>query len=128
MEMLIQTLLSLISACFSAFLTFFLYKAKQKEAKKEAEHKAERARAEAAQAKRDAEYRALKNGVQSLLRDRILNACHEHERDGWVEAHAMESLSLMYKAYHALGGNGIVTMMYERVQKLPHISPIARGR
>lgn len=66
-----------------------------------------------------AEDEALKDGVQALLRDRIIQACdHYNERES-VSIHGLENIENMYKAYHALGGNGAVTKMVGEIRNLP---------
>ena len=62
---------------------------------------------------------ALENGVVCILRKHLMD---EHElwtSKGYITAKALESGLLMYKAYKALGGNGMIDHMEEEIQRLP---------
>ena len=65
------------------------------------------------------EQRLLKEGVLALMHDRLYQLCHEHITEGTIEVDAMKNVEYIYKSYHALGGNGTGTELYERVTKLP---------
>ena len=63
--------------------------------------------------------RALENGVVCILRKHLMD---EHEiwtAKGFITPKALESVLLMYKAYKALGGNGMIDHMEEEIQDLP---------
>lgn len=63
---------------------------------------------------------ALKKGMQSLLRDRMIQAYnHYHEDKGYMPIYAKESFAACYKSYHHLGENGVMDSMYEKVIALP---------
>lgn len=66
-----------------------------------------------------AEDEAVKDGVQALLRDRIIQSCDHYAEKESVTIHGLENIENMYKAYHALGGNGAVTKMVGEVRELP---------
>ncbi len=62
---------------------------------------------------------ALENGVVCILRKHLMD---EHElwtAKGHITSKALESGLLMYKAYKALGGNGMIDHMEEEIQNLP---------
>lgn len=46
---------------------------------------------------------ALKEGVQALLRDRIIQAYNHYSDKGWIPIYAMESIEACYKSYEELG-------------------------
>lgn len=63
--------------------------------------------------------RALRDGVQCLLRAEIIR-----QNEKWTKAHycpvyAKQALSREYKAYHGLGGNDVATSLYEETMDLP---------
>lgn len=62
---------------------------------------------------------ALKNGMQAILRDRIIQCYNHYIAKGYLPFYAMENVTSMYDAYHALGGNGAVTEIYEKMLKMP---------
>ena len=66
-----------------------------------------------------AEDEAVRDGVQALLRDRIIQACDHYSDKEAVTIHGLENIENMYAAYHALGGNGAVTKMVGEVRELP---------
>ena len=62
---------------------------------------------------------ALEEGVVCILRKHLMD---EHElwmRKGYITPKALESGLLMYRAYKALGGNGMIDHMEEEIQQLP---------
>ena len=67
------------------------------------------------------ESEAIRNGLCAVLRDRIIQSATYYEEKGFIPIRDMENMSLMYKAYHNLGGNGLVTKVYKEVLELPHI-------
>lgn len=87
---------------------FALYKQKKKEMQD----------AEAAHVK---ETKALKEGLQSLLRDRIIQAYNHYVKDkGWIPIYAKESINACYKSYEALGENGVINDLMEQLNDLPN--------
>ncbi len=65
------------------------------------------------------ENEALKNGMQALLRDRLLRNYREFVERGHAYPNEKENWKLLYDQYHALGGNGIVSSIYEKVLDIP---------
>lgn len=61
---------------------------------------------------------AVEEGMQALLRDRIVQAYYHYAERGWVTLHGLESVNVMYEKYHNLGGNGTVTKLVEDLRKL----------
>lgn len=70
---------------------------------------------------------ALKDGMLALLHDRIYGECASCESHQGVTLDALRNLEYLYEPYHALGGNGTGTILYERVKNLPVI-PAERGQ
>lgn len=63
--------------------------------------------------------RALRDGVQCLLRAEIIRQNEKWERAGYCPVYAKQALSREYKAYHALHGNDVATSLYEKTIELP---------
>lgn len=64
--------------------------------------------------------KALKKGMQSLLRDRMIQAYNRyHDDKGYMPIYAKESFAACYDSYHHLGANGVMDTMYQKVMKLP---------
>ena len=67
-------------------------------------------------------FEALGNGVQALLRDRILQGCHYYEVHGYSTYNSRINLTKMHEAYTRLGGNSIEMHEYNKFMDLPHKS------
>ena len=61
---------------------------------------------------------ALTDGMRSILHTHIIEICDRCMERGYVHLHNLEAVESMYKAYHALGGNGTVTKCVEDLEKL----------
>lgn len=65
---------------------------------------------------REDEYKAIKDGQLALLHDRLYSLCMSCLEAGEVTVSALSNIEHLYNAYHALGGNGTGTELYERVR------------
>lgn len=65
------------------------------------------------------EQAALKEGVLALLHDRLYQGCRYHIHNEAIADDEMKNMEYLYNGYHALGGNGTGTELYERIKKLP---------
>ena len=74
--------------------------------------------------KEQLENRALRDGMRSLLKSQIVESCERALRDGWCGARLRDSINDMYGSYTALGGNGTVTSIRDKVMQLPAVQPI----
>lgn len=61
---------------------------------------------------------ANSKGTMLLLRVQLIEYHDKYMREGEIPSYAYDNFSEMYKAYHALGGNDMVTKMYEEIQHL----------
>lgn len=114
---------SIFSAIVSSIAAILVYKLQNLDHKRELEELERKAESQRLEDKRQKEYEALKNGVQSMLRDRLIQSALSYEKQGWVDTNALENVGLMYSAYSALGGNGIVTKLFNEMQELPNVDP-----
>ena len=64
-------------------------------------------------------YKALLDGVLAILHDRIYQACQFYIAQGYVDMAGLKNVEYLYRSYHALGGNGTGTELYNRVKDLP---------
>lgn len=60
----------------------------------------------------------LKEGMVCLLRIYLIDAHTKYMAAGEISTHGYENFDAMYKAYQKLGGNGLVTHMYDDIQEL----------
>jgi len=67
---------------------------------------------------------AVEEGLRGLLHDRIYQACIDCQRKGYADVQDRKNLELLYNPYHALGGNGTGTDLYNMVRDLPATPPV----
>lgn len=72
-------------------------------------------RVKAYRAKQD----AIEQGMQALLRDRIIQAYNHYTDKGFCPIYGRQNVESLYNAYHALGGNGTITELYNKLKSLP---------
>lgn len=61
---------------------------------------------------------ANSKGTMLLLRVQLIEYHDKYVTMGEIPSYAYNNFVEMYDAYHALGGNGMVTKMYEEIQEL----------
>lgn len=64
-------------------------------------------------------FKALRDGLQCLLRAEILRQHEKWTRAEFCPIYAKEALTREYKAYHALKGNDVATGLYKEIMELP---------
>ena len=73
--------------------------------------------------KLDSENKNTKIGMRSLLRDQIIRTYDKWSDCGYCPVHVREATQEAYDSYHALGGNGVITALWEKLQQLPTEKP-----
>lgn len=63
--------------------------------------------------------RAVKRGVQALLRDRLIQGYKYYRAQGWADEDDRANLENVYQQYHALGANGVMDNLRQRFLDLP---------
>lgn len=61
---------------------------------------------------------ANSKGTMLLLRVQLIEYHDKYVKLGEIPSYAFDNFVEMYNAYHALGGNGMVTKMYNEIQEL----------
>lgn len=61
---------------------------------------------------------ANSKGTMLLLRVQLIEYHDKYMAKGEIPSYAYQNFNEMYKAYHALGGNGMVTKMKNEVDEL----------
>lgn len=61
---------------------------------------------------------ANSKGTMLLLRVQLIEYHAKYMKEGEIPSYAYDNFSEMYDAYHALGGNGMITKMYKEIQEL----------
>ena len=62
--------------------------------------------------------KANTTGLMLLLRVQLIEYHDKYVKAGEIPSYAYENFCEMYAAYHELGGNGMVTKMFEEVKQL----------
>jgi hypothetical protein len=62
---------------------------------------------------------AIEEGLRGLLYDRIQERYLQCEAKGYADVCDRENMQLLYEPYHALGGNGTGTDLYNKLRELP---------
>lgn len=66
---------------------------------------------------------ANSRGTMLLLRVQLIEYHDKYMKRGSIPSYAYENFIEMYDAYHALGGNGMVTHMKEEIDELSFNKP-----
>ena len=66
---------------------------------------------------------AFQVGLAAMMRDRLVQGAKFYIAQGYMPLEERTSFELMYNAYHANGGNGVVTDLFERTMALPYTAP-----
>lgn len=61
---------------------------------------------------------ANSKGTMLLLRVQLIDYHDKYMKKGEIPTYAYQNFCEMYEAYHALGGNGMVTKMFEDIKDL----------
>lgn len=63
--------------------------------------------------------KAVAQGVEALLRDRIIDCYNKYEKKGVCPIYAKENVKRLYAPYHELGGNDVATELVEQLLGMP---------
>ena len=69
--------------------------------------------------------KALKLGLQAILRDRLLQAYHFYKHQGWASYDDKQNVLNLYTQYEILGPNGIMERKHNEFLALPDEAPAA---
>lgn len=61
---------------------------------------------------------AIADGIQSLLRESIVNNYNKYKVKGYCPIYAKESMKNVYQSYHKLGGNDVATGIYKTILEM----------
>lgn len=67
----------------------------------------------------EARQSAVEKGVQALLRAGIIGLYNKYIEKGYIPIYERENLEHMYDEYKALGGNGVIEDLVEKLRDLP---------
>lgn len=87
-----------------------------------AKFKAREAKHDEESRRRDAEYKALKDGMRAILSDRISQSTEYFTTIGGITVSQMRNIDSLYSSYKNLNGNGTITALHEKAMALPIIT------
>lgn len=68
--------------------------------------------------KKVTEYKTIKDGLLAIMHDRLYQSCTYYIKQGHIDMGGLKNIEYLYKSYHALGGNGTGTELYNRAKAL----------
>lgn len=96
MDFLMQTYMIALPIVLTSFLGYVVWVLKQQKKDRDANSK----------------------GTMLLLRVQLIEYHDKYVELGEIPSYAYDNFNEMYEAYHALGGNGMVTKMRDEIQEL----------
>lgn len=96
MDFLMQTYVIVLPIVLTSFLGYVTYILKQQKKDRDANSK----------------------GTMLLLRVQLIEYHDKYVALGEIPSYVYDNFNEMYEAYHALGGNGMVTKMHKEIQEL----------
>lgn len=66
----------------------------------------------------DKRQKAVENGIQALLRDRIVQTYYHYADRQSITLHGLQNVEALYREYHTLGGNGTVTKLVDDLRQM----------
>lgn len=103
-----QVIMTFVSAIATAVIAWLGRKLERKERARDAKEAEQRALQE-----------AMKEGMQAVLRDRMIQMASYCIEQGHTQVYMVENMTHMFSAYRELGGNGAVKYIYEQFLSLP---------
>lgn len=123
MEILLQFGFMVTNGLLTLVISWITFKFKKREERlKELQDRKEKEKEENKE-----EIIAIKDGIISLLRDRITQSCRYIENNGFITQQQITSITDMYDSYKNLGGNHGLNIIVEKTIKLPIKLPIKQG-
>lgn len=111
--------LSIISTSATGIIGYLMYRLKKHEEAKEAEEKKRHEEEVQRIRQQEQEANAFKASLLALTRDRILQGYRYYRKQGGISTQDLETMAKLYAAYHALGGNGTITAIFNKITALP---------
>lgn len=77
--------------------------------------------------KNDEETKAVKYGLQALLRSQMINDYNRWSEKEYAPIYARENFENCWKQYHGLGANGVMDDIHDKFMNLPTKRPDKRN-
>lgn len=113
---MIEILITAVGASFVTLIgNVILWKLQRKASK---EDKADQKLIERIESQ-EKEQAVMKKGLEALLHDRLYQACRYYIGRKKITEIELKNTEYLYNSYHALGGNGTGTELFNRCKALP---------
>ena len=113
-NLFIQTYVTVLSVVLTALMGYIVWLLKEQRKQKAVDIAERNARIRQEQEERNNKSR----GTMLLLRVQLIEYHDKYMNIGNIPSYAYENFTEMYKAYHALGGNGMITKMMHEIEEL----------
>ena len=113
-NLFIQTYVTVLSVVLTALMGYIVWLLKEQRKQKAVDIAERNARIRQEQEERNNNSR----GTMLLLRVQLIEYHDKYMNSGNIPSYAYENFTEMYKAYHALGGNGMITKMMHEIEEL----------
>ena len=113
-NLFIQTYVTVLSVVLTALMGYIVWLLKEQRKQKAVDIAERNARIRQEQEERNNNSR----GPMLLLRVQLIEYHDKYMNIGNIPSYAYENFTEMYKAYHALGGNGMITKMMHEIEEL----------
>ena len=110
---------SIIPTTVSLFLGFIIGRMNKKADKKDAMEEANQAEQKHKIDETGRQIQLVSDGICELLRVKLIEYHDYYMEVGSIPSYVFDNFSSMYNTYHSLGGNGMITHMYEELKELP---------
>lgn len=71
--------------------------------------------------------KAERDGMRELLRCKLIDYHDKYTQRGYCPLYIKEAATRSYAAYHELGGNGVITGLYNELMELPVLKEAGKG-
>lgn len=110
---------SIIPTTVSLFLGFVIGRMNKKADKKDAMEEANQLEQKQRTEESERSIKLVSEGICELLRVKLIEYHDQYMEKGSIPSYVFDNFTSMYNTYHDLGGNGMITHMYEELKELP---------
>ena len=112
MELSMQLVLAIVPTLMTGVIGWLFHKLKKHEENRE---RIEKERLDEIMSQE----KAVNVALCALCHDRILEGYKTYKKRGGISPTEFDTITNLYEAYHALGGNGATTAVYQKIRELP---------
>lgn len=114
-----QLIMTLVSAAATGFIARLWRKIDKRDKKREEQRRKEEERRQQELEEELLFKRAMREGMQAMLRDNIIKIASKSIKQGYAQVYMADNMTHMFNSYTDLGGNGGVRHIFEQFMALP---------